>query len=349
FIPAYLITTGFSFYEVILFEVIKWLSAMLLGPLSARINAKIGVKHTILLRSPLFISFLAIVMNIDALPGRFYPAAVMFGVSASLYWTSITTEYVRVSDKKMEGEEAGLLFGIPHISAVIGPVAGALVLTLLGFNVLFILAVMLVFASIVPLFLSSDYKSEGFSIKGLNLLLDRRRMTYYFAEGTIFMADLTFWGLYVFLSYGFISLGIAASLMGLGMLIFTLLVGRISNTIRGRRSVTRAAGFFCAVLWIMRALATSELEFMVLSLLGGFVITSFTVSIFADFARFAKENGPAQERGVQALLDEHRKDCPCNPASSGLAWYWGYSVPAGNIHSGCPGIPDSGNIQGIAY
>jgi sulfite exporter TauE/SafE len=33
---------------------------------------------------------------------------------------------------------------------------------------------------------------------------------------------------------------------------------------------------------------------MVLSLVGGFVITSFTVSVFADFSPFAKSNGPGR-------------------------------------------------------
>ncbi len=294
FIPAYLITMGFSFTDVVLFFIVNYSFSLLMNPLSAEINSRIGVKHTILLRSPIFISFLAMVMNIGALPGLYYLAAVLGGISISLYRTSITTEYVRVSDRRREGEEAGLLFGIPHISAVIGPVVGAAVLTLFGFNALFIMAVALVFASIVPLFLSSDYREKGFRMKELSLFLDKRRAAYYFAEGTILMVDFVFWGLYVFLNYGFVSLGVAASLMGIGMILFTLVVGNISNTVKGRRKITRMAGLLCAVLWILRALATSELEFMVLSLLGGFVITSLTISLFSDFASFAKRNGPAR-------------------------------------------------------
>ena len=82
--------------------------------------------------------------------------------------------------------------------------------------------------------------------------------------------------------------------MGLGMLLFTIIVGNTSNTILGRKRVTRIGGFLGAALWIMRFLADSQLEFMLLSLMGGFIITSFWISMYADFARFAKKNGPVR-------------------------------------------------------
>lgn len=294
FIPAYLISIGFAFRDVVLFEIVKWSSAFFMGPLSAKINSRIGVKHTILLRSPVLISFLAIIMNIESLLDFFFPASVMMGISTSLYYTSISTEYIRTSDRRKEGEEAGLLYGIPHISAVVGPLIGAAVLTLFGFPVLFAFAVALVLISVAPLFLSSDYKSKGFRIRGFDIFLNKWKATHFFAHGSILLADLTFWGLYVFLNFGFISLGIAASLMGLGMVLFTVIVGGISNKARGRIRITRIGGFLTAILFIMRITVTTELEFMVLSLLGGFVIMSYSVSLFADFSLFAKDNGPAR-------------------------------------------------------
>ena len=294
FIPAYLLEAGFSFMDVVLFFVVNYSASILTRPAAVRINARIGVKHTILIRAPVFILFLAIIMNITALPDLYYAAAVLGGISLALYWTSLTTEYVRVSDRNRPGEEAGLLFGIPSISSVAGPVAGAFILTVLGFGALFMLSVSLVFVSIVPLFLSSDYRSRPFETRRLRLFLDMKKSAYYFAEGTILITDFVFWGLYVFLNYGFIPLGIAASLMGLGMLLFTVVVGRVSNFPGGRRNVARLAGVSCAILWILRFVASSELEVMLLSLLGGFAINSFVVSVFADFTQFAKENGPAR-------------------------------------------------------
>jgi MFS family permease len=294
FIPAYLIDIGFGFREVVLFLIVNYLFALVARPPSAKINSMIGVKHTILLRAPIFIAFLAMIMGLGALPQLYYPAAAVGGISLSLYYTSITTEYVRVSDRKREGEEAGLLFGLPHISAVVGPLVGAFVLTVFGFSTLFLMAVALVFASVVPLFLSRDYKGGGFRTRGFGLFLDMKRAAYYFAEGTILITDFSFWGLYVFLNYGFISLGVAASLMGLGMLLFTVVVGRMSNTVRGSRKIVRISGLLLMALWITRALASTELQFMALSLFGGFVITSFRVSLFSDFTRFARKNGPSK-------------------------------------------------------
>ena len=122
------------------------------------------------------------------------------------------------------------------------------------------------------------------------------RDSYYVMLGVIYTVDFAVWGLHVFLTYGFLSLGIAASLMGLGMIILTLVIGTRSNNANGRRRVIRTGAFLSAVLWILRVVADSEAEFMLLSLMGGFIITSFSVSLYADFAQFAKKQGP--ERSV---------------------------------------------------
>lgn len=294
FIPAYLIDIGFSLTETVVFMLIQWLLYGFTSSMTAKINARIGVKHTILLRSPILIGYLAMVMNIGTLPGLFIPAALLGGISLSLYWTSINIEYVMTSDKRSEGEEAGLLFGLPYVSAVLGPLSGVAILTLFGFQWLFMVSVLLILLSVVPLFLSDDYKAEGFRIKEINLFLSKRRIAYFTAIALIYAVDFLFWSLYVFLNYGFVLLGLAASLMGLGMIIFTLFIGSASNTIRGRRRVTRIGGFLAAGLWLMRLTADSEAEFLLLSLLGGFIITSLLVSIHADFSIFAKKNGPAR-------------------------------------------------------
>jgi MFS family permease len=291
FIPAYLLEIGYSLAEAAAFALVQLLVSAALCSLSARIDARIGVKHTILIRAPILISHLAMVMNIESLPGFYWPAVILGGLSISLYWVSFNIEYVNASDRIRKGEEAGLLYGLPYMAAVIGPLAGAAVLTLLGFHWLFAISVGIIFLSVVPLFLSSDYRVDMFRLRNISLLMDRRRALYYFMLGIIVSVDFVFWSLHVFINYGFISLGIAAALMGMGMIIFTLLVGHASNTTRGRKRVTRIGAFLCAGLWFMRFLADSELEFMFLSLIGGFIITSFTISLYADFVEFAKKRG----------------------------------------------------------
>ena len=294
FIPAFLLGIGMGLEYVMVFMLIQLLMQALTVHLASRINASIGIKHTILLRSPILIAYLAMVMNMGMFPQLYLPAALMGGFSLSFYWVSINTEYVKTSDKRSEGDEAGLLIGLPHIAAVIGPLGGAAILTVFGFHWLFSLSVGLITLSVVPLFLSSDFRSEKITIKKSELFIDKRRLMYYFLIGIIYTTDFVFWSLHVFMNYGFISLGIAGSLMGLGMLFFIIIVGNASNTIRGRRRVTRIGGFLGAALWIMRFLADSQLEFMFLSLLGGFIITSFWISMYADFAHFAKKSGPVR-------------------------------------------------------
>ena len=294
FIPAYFVSSGFSITEVITFVLTFFMISIPGIFITVRINSKIGVKHTIFLRAPILIGYLLTAMQVPAFPVLFYPSALLGGLSLIMYWTSMNIEYVRTSDKRKEGEEAGLLVGLPYLSVVIGPVIGATILTLFGFTALFLSAFVIILISVIPLFLSSDYKADPYPIRTVNLLLDKRRALWYFIIGATYAADFFFWSLYVYLNYVFISLGIAASLMGMGMVIFTFLIGKRNNTIKGRRRTIKVAGFLGLILWLLRAVAVTEIEFFLLSLFGGFVISSLVVSLFADFSKFAKENGPVR-------------------------------------------------------
>jgi hypothetical protein len=294
FIPVFIIRSGLGFFEAVLFMLLQYMIYVPVIPLAARLNARIGVKHTILVRAPVIISYLVMVV---LLPGRqwlFYPAAIVGGISVILYWISMNTEYVRTSDKRKEGEEAGLLFGLPYLSAVIGPISGALILSLFGFTTLMSVSVLLIILSVLPLFLSSDYKGDGFRMRDINLFLGGRKALWYFVTGLIYTTDSVLWGLFVYVNFGLLSLGIAASFMGLGMVFFTLIVGRRSNTIAGRRRSIRIGSFMCMILWLLRAVVSSDVQALILSLAGGFIIMLCIVPLYADFAHFAKKNGPAR-------------------------------------------------------
>jgi predicted MFS family arabinose efflux permease len=301
FIPAFLLESGFGLAETVVFVIFQYFMYVPMTPVAARINAKIGVKHTILLRMPILIAYLFLILALPGMKFLYFPAALLGGTSLVLYWISINTEYVRMSDRRKEGEQAGLYLGLPYLSAVIGPIAGAAVLSVLGFTQLFLIAAVLLLVSVIPLFLSSDYKSDVFRMKEINFLMDKRRAFWFVVLGSIFTADFVVWGIYVFLNYGLVSLGIAASFMGLGMLLFTFAVGGRSNTIKGRRLTIRTGGVLCALLWLLRALANTELLVMALSFAGGFIIMLVSVSLFADFSYFAKKNGPARSVAFRQL------------------------------------------------
>ncbi len=290
FIPAYLIESGFGFLASVSFIIMQWAVAALFSTVAAKLDGEIGVKHTVLARVPVVVAYLIMVMSIGQYPGLYLPALVLGGLSLSMYWVSMNTEYVRSSDRNDEGEEAGMYVGLPYATAVVGPLAGAGVLTIFGFDWLFSIAVALIFLSVAPLFLSNDHKGDIFSVKRVELMIDRRRALLYVTMGVIYTTDFVLWSLYVFLNYGYLSLGLAASLVGMGMIIYTMFVGRLSNTIKGRTKVTRIAGFLSVILWLLRLAADSQLEFMLLSLAGGFIISTFWISLYADFAMFAKKN-----------------------------------------------------------
>ncbi|MCK4496751.1 MAG: hypothetical protein KAU24_01045 [Candidatus Aenigmarchaeota archaeon] len=290
FIPVYLLKIGFPLYLAIAFMSFTWLITFILSPVSGKVSSIAGFRHTILYRAPIFIIFLLLLIVIEFIPSLFL-VALIGGVSLSLYWIPLYAEFVRNTDAIHEGEEVGNLIALPYVAAILAPTIAAIILESLGFPVLFTIAIVLVFLSVVPLFLSSDYKEKAFRLKGFRFFISRRFSLYFFLKGMILAGEFLVWSIFIFLKFGVLILGIAASLSGVGMIILTMLFGRLSNRRGRRKGMIKLGGIFYAVIWIARVFVSTPFEAFILSFLGGLLMAFISIPIFSLFCDFAREKG----------------------------------------------------------
>ncbi|MCK5043262.1 MAG: hypothetical protein KAR51_04500, partial [Candidatus Aenigmarchaeota archaeon] len=99
FIPIYILSVGFTFDYMILFFMVFYGFIGLTSPVSAALANKFGFKHIILFRTPILITFLLGLYNIDGLAFSPLFLAAFGGIGSSLYWVSINSIFAKNSTK----------------------------------------------------------------------------------------------------------------------------------------------------------------------------------------------------------------------------------------------------------
>ncbi|MBI4019881.1 MAG: MFS transporter [Candidatus Aenigmarchaeota archaeon] len=299
FIPIYVFNIALDLNLALLFIAVTWLAIGLFSPIAASIASIIGVKHTILLRLPVQVVFLALLLTIPETLGYFagyeqvFILAIAFigGVADSLYWTSLNGEFVKNMDKIHQTEEIGALFAAARVGSVVAPALGGIVLTFLGFNILFTIVIILILSSIIPLLRTGDYKG-GFRLKMdiIGLKSNRRLAFALFLQGMTNAAEAVMWPLYIFFLFDeFVVVGLASTASGIGIAILTVAVGRFAARF-DRRKMIRIGGVAYACLWLLRPFGGTLLEIVLLSFTGGLLLVLINIPLFSIFADFASEN-----------------------------------------------------------
>ncbi|NIO20681.1 MAG: hypothetical protein GTN76_08070 [Candidatus Aenigmarchaeota archaeon] len=305
FIPVYLFIIGYSIAESLLALVITELVTIFLAIPFASVASKLGLKHTILYRIPLAIVFILWLYTMPYMGlnlVNIFIVGLVWGVSRTLYWIPLNSEFVENSDKLHRGEEVGFLLALPVLISIWCPFMGGLVLELTGFPVLFSIYIILMLVSIVPLFLTKEYrKFFQFKMKDLNFRLGSRFNTGFFAQGLLIMGEFLIWPFYTYLTFNnLVSTGIVASLTALGIAFFILLIGRFADRI-SRSKMLRAGVVGCFFVWVLRYFAATGLEFFILSFLGGIFIVLVRIPIFSSFSDNAKERNILNDVSIREI------------------------------------------------
>jgi len=292
FVPIYLLENGFPLIAAFSFMLTYWGAMFLFAPIAAEISSRIGFKHTIIGRAPLLILYFSLLFLLGYVSDYILFVAMLGGFCSILYWVSTNAEFVKAADEERSAKQIGYLNALPQISAVAAPLISAVILTTLGFPIIFLIVIALIVVSQVPFLLTSDYK-EKFTLKMRKswLFLDKRFFALFAIQGVIFSNDFLFWGVFVFQKFGLISAGLTASLYGAGMAIFTVIIGKVSSESHKRRNMLILGAIGYAFISIVRISTATPMEAFLISMLAGIFTTLISMPIYVEFSGCAKKEG----------------------------------------------------------
>lgn len=289
FIPIYFLELGFSFEMVMFYLLMKYLMLGITSPVSAWLEGKLGVKHTMMISTLLLTSFFLLLYSITIYNWPILLLGAIAGIEVGLYWIPLNTDFAAYSKKGKIGKETGMLSAFPRLASVAAPLIGALIIITFEFNVLLISACLIMIGSSFPLFLTRDHKFKMKKpIKDLFMRSNWKYFDIFFAKGLI-AGSIHLWPLFLYyLMKSYVFVGGLTTLEALLGVITALFIGKIIDR-SGAAYVIKIGAIASFVIWFLAMFAFLPWHGAVLAFFVGIAWVLFTLPTFAYVCSTAKK------------------------------------------------------------
>ncbi len=280
YVPIYFFTEGHSLTEVIGYFVILHLSGLFLSltfiPLFIQ---HFGLIRVFKFNYPLEMLYFLLLFLLPSFAIPIQIIAVVGGAASFFYWIPLNILLIKNADFDKMGSDLARFFALPKFFSIVGPLCGAALVYAVGFWPTFLIAMVGVAVSYLPL--------AGISVSEASVFFDfrqtwqkiKRRKLLFFLEGldNIIEESEWYWGIYIFLIIGSLAVpGIVGSLATIGAVIFTLLIGKQVD--RSDHRLVLWSAFGLILLSIARIFVADQWSAYLISLVASFTMTAFLVS-----------------------------------------------------------------------
>lgn len=325
FIPIYLLTLDYQVSQVLIFYIYHYLFLAIFAFLAAYIASRIGLQRTIIIRFPFTFIYLGLLFSLKDFVTPLPLIAFFSGLESALYWIPLHILFTKNSNKEEMGDSTGKLFALPQIMGLLAPLIGGLLATIFGFKFLIGAVIILLLLSVLPLFNLSS--SEAFTFSGKMLALPQlatiansiyHRITdalpiksqfnfqpargkelyqkhkkYFWAEIFDNIGEETeaiIWPIFIYLNLlSVASVGLVGTLLSLGSILVTLIIGKASDKIN-KMKLIKAGAFLLALTWLARYFFASQPLYFVMTIVSGFFTALFLVAYSSKLYSLAKED-----------------------------------------------------------
>lgn len=269
-----------------------------------KIMAKIGLRKTMLFSHFFFFTYyLALFFLYDFF--WLVPLAIILkAISLTLFWPAFHTDFVRFSEKGVQGRAVGKLNIVYLAPTIISPFIGGAILSLSGYPALFAAVLVLLLASSIPMFLSKEVhivyadsyrKAWGRIFKKENY----KNSLAFFSEGVEFGVVLYLWPLFMFtlaITYSTMG-GIVTLALGISAL-FTLYMGRMSDSFTNRVWFLNVGSFLTSISWIIKYFVITPFDAFLAHTLYKICRTSASIPFQTFFYKQASLKGPEADEFI---------------------------------------------------
>ncbi len=271
FIPIYMYKElNFSIDKIIYFFLIWSVLFAVLTPFVAKLSSRFGLKHMIVASVPFDILFLGLLVLLKNHEINYIYPAIIYALSGTLFWTGFNIEFAKISDKSNRGRELGTLYSLLILSGIVGPFVGGLILTYLGFTVLFYVFSVFLVVSAVPLLMTpDDHEETNFSFKDIFHKTYFKDTLIFVGLGARIMTVTLFWPLFIYtILKGYIGIGILVTGSSLLIALFSFYVGKLTDT-KKRKSLLRIGALIHSLVWSVRWIASNFYQIFIVELVSG--------------------------------------------------------------------------------
>ncbi len=263
-------------WYVILFFAGQRLATLVFADLVAKFVSKVGY------RWPMFVSLMLAVAKVFLLigagPGNLLPlipAAILGGIAIPAYYIPFHAIFLDDDDEKRVGEQSGLLLMLGRLANVSAPVISGLLVSFLGFDAMFLVAIFVLLVSAIPLFAMKHHKrhTETYAlVKVFSFLKENKKvfsaMTYWSVSDGI---QSFLWPVYMFVVLGgYVILGVVGSIVMIANSIAIFLMGKVYDK-GANKKLFLTSGVVMSATWVARFLSTTPFSVAISDVANRFV------------------------------------------------------------------------------
>lgn len=259
FVPIYLYQLNYTVWQILLFYAMEFAVRTISTYPVARLIAKVGPKHTILASYVFQVIGMLMLVSLPNLHWPLLAIAIVWGINGCLYFSAFHVDFSKVKHSNHGGKEVGWMFMMERFGAVLGPLVGGLVGYFAGGQYIFMIAVILLFAGIIPLFITSEptalnQKLDFRALKLRDIRYSLISHSFFSVENHISMVVWPlFISIYVFKDNPYVQLGSIMALSVLVSLFMARAIGRTIDKQKGRQ-LLRLGAFLNSALHLFRPL-----------------------------------------------------------------------------------------------
>lgn len=254
FIPLYLLDLGYTLKSVLWMFALWSFIHLILTPLVAKCVSKYGIKHTILFSLiPLIVGYLAL-YSIETYSWPLWLISLLFALSSTMYWFAYHLDFSKFSNHKKRGKEIGKSKIITALFLVAGPAAGGFLATTVGFQILFLISILILMLSSIPLFMSQDvHEPIKFSLKDVFKGTKIKDFLSFFALGFESGMTLVIWPIFLYMTVltSYKAVGLVYSVSLIVSLVAIFFVAKLTDV--KRRLTLKVGAVVNSVVWIVRS------------------------------------------------------------------------------------------------
>ncbi|HCM68391.1 MAG: hypothetical protein A2898_03740 [Candidatus Kerfeldbacteria bacterium RIFCSPLOWO2_01_FULL_48_11] len=242
-----------------------FLGFALIVPFAGKMLSRMGIKHSILISV-----FFAIIyfLGLNSLGTNHWMLYVLPLVSIFYkfyFWPAFHLDFARFSQRDRRARQVSIVNMISLATGILGPLAGGLVIAFWGYHALFIIVVLLLFTSIIPLFLSQEvYAPFDFSLKRFFQFIAtpslRRTEIALAAWGNEELISTLVWPIFMYLLIFDTSvIGGITSAATVVAFLSAYWIGRLADKV-GKKKILRIGASLLSLAWVVKSIVRLPLH-----------------------------------------------------------------------------------------
>ena len=269
-----------------------------------RLMAKISTKYIILISHLFFFGYYLSLFFISYSVLIIPLAIFLRGIGMVLFWPAYHADFSRFSSTGYQGRAIGRINVFSSIPSIAGPVIGGAILAFGGYHVLFIVVLVILLLSSIPMFFSKEsyiIYSDSF-LRAWQRIFKREN----FKTSLAFAADCVegsiayyLWPIFMFiLAISYTTMGGIVTFAMASSIIFTVYMGRMSDKIINRVWFLNIGSVLTSMAWIIKYFVITPLDAFLAHALYRICRSSAGIPFQTFFYKKVAQKGPEADEFI---------------------------------------------------